>query len=170
MKTLTHILLSALLAAPTLAAAQERTASGNLPIEASWNALRSMVDKTNGDIQLMRIELNAVKSCAVQGKLYAPEANGADSAGCLNVTPDFFVVAKTGPRNQRQVFVDCPSDSKRVSCSGSRTPDLSDTCLEEDCAYVGTAPNRPNGCTVSAVNKGSSSGYIQASVWAVCAR
>jgi len=51
--------------------AQERTAGGNLQTEASWSALKTLVDRTQGNIDLVRIELNAMQKCNDQKKLYS---------------------------------------------------------------------------------------------------
>ncbi|TKW61556.1 MAG: hypothetical protein DI628_02725 [Blastochloris viridis] len=62
--------------------AQERTAGGSLGNEASWSALRNMIDKTNGDVNVVRVDLNAMKNCAAQGKIWKP------GAGCVLAAAD----------------------------------------------------------------------------------
>lgn len=54
----------------TVAVAQERAVSGNLQNEASWSALKALVGKTQGDVNVAKIDINAIKNCAAQGKLY----------------------------------------------------------------------------------------------------
>lgn len=77
MRSLTPLLLGALLVAPALASAQERTAGSNLSQEASWNALKSLISKTDGDVQVTRVDVNALKAqmksvtdCARTGALW----------------------------------------------------------------------------------------------------
>lgn len=86
MKTLP--LLALCLLAPA-AYAQERTASGNLATEASWAALQSRIDATNGNLATLRTDIDAMKKCNLQGKIHAPGTEGADQSGCKSVKPKF---------------------------------------------------------------------------------
>ena len=59
--------------------AQESTAGSNLQSEASWSALKSLIGKTQGEVDLVEIDLNAIKNCSKQGKIF----NGTT---CLTIT------------------------------------------------------------------------------------
>jgi len=63
--------------------AQERTAGGSLNQEASWNALRNLIEQATGDVKMVRADLNAIKACALKGMLHSPGVAGADEAGCM---------------------------------------------------------------------------------------
>ncbi len=78
MKKICLALASAALLCVTPAIAQERTAGGSLQNEASWSALKSLVDKAQGDTNLNKIDIKAIKDCAASGKLYA-------GAGCRDI-------------------------------------------------------------------------------------
>jgi len=81
-KTLPILALCLLL--PT-AYAQERTAAGNLATEASWAALQNRIDATNGNVNLLRADMEAMKRCAAKGKVHAPTASGVDGDGCKSL-------------------------------------------------------------------------------------
>lgn len=86
MRTRTLLLTGALLATSfPLVLAQEVTASGSLQTEASWSALRSMIEKTSGDLQIMRTDLTAIRTCNAKGMLYAPASSNADGNGCTSI-------------------------------------------------------------------------------------
>ncbi len=82
MKMLRTSFLSLALSCMTLSAtlALETTSSGNLQTEASWSALKSMVDNANGRITILQ---TAITACSQSGKLYAPGAATADAGGCI---------------------------------------------------------------------------------------
>lgn len=54
----------------TVSHAQESTAGSNLQSEASWSALKSLIGKAQGEVDLVEIDLNAIKNCSKQGKIY----------------------------------------------------------------------------------------------------
>lgn len=92
MRSLTPLLLCALLSAPVSAVAQERTAGGNLQAEASWAALQSMIKKTNGDVQVLRIDVAAQRNCGNKGMVYGPDHESKDENGCVSVGQPGFEV------------------------------------------------------------------------------
>ena len=57
--------------------AQEATAGSNLGAQASWTALQNMLTATNGNVSILRTDVNAMKACGTQGKVW----NGAT---CIN--------------------------------------------------------------------------------------
>lgn len=64
------------------ATALETTSSGSIQTEASWSALKSMVDNANSRITVLQTALTA---CSRNGKLYAPGADTADAGGCIAI-------------------------------------------------------------------------------------
>ena len=62
-----------------------------------------------------------------------------------------------------QVF--CLPNELRLSCGGSREPNLADNCLEEDCALVGVMPVGNNGCAVGIDGDGN---RTNATVYITC--
>ncbi len=70
--------------AVTGAVAQERTAGGSLQTEASWTALQSMIGKTNGDVSIIKTDLNAMKACAADRKIWDP------ARGCVNIDTTLY--------------------------------------------------------------------------------
>ena len=66
--------------------AQERTAGGSLAAEASWAALQSRINKTDGDVAVIRTDINAMKACAAEKKLWLP------GTGCVG--PDMSLYDK----------------------------------------------------------------------------
>lgn len=57
---------------------QERTAGGSLGNEASWNALKNLIDKTDGDVAIIKTDVNAIKDCATKGQIWQP------GKGCIS--------------------------------------------------------------------------------------
>lgn len=70
MQPLLSLLVGAALAVSLSVAAQERTAGGSLGNEASWTALKSMIGRTDGEVSILRTDVNAIKACAAQRKLW----------------------------------------------------------------------------------------------------
>ncbi len=66
------------------AVAQERTAGGSLQTESSWTALKAMIGKTDGDVSLLKTDVNAIKSCAAQKKMWDP------AKGCVNIDTSLY--------------------------------------------------------------------------------
>lgn len=84
MRTLTLLLVGTLLVAPfSHTSAQETTASGNLQTEASWSALKSLIDAANNQSKMAMVLAEAIKSCGSKGMVYGPGVAGADANGCL---------------------------------------------------------------------------------------
>ena len=83
MQSLKSLLIGALIAAPAMTIAQERTAGGSLNQEAAWTALRNLIDQANGEVRTVRADVNAIKACALKGMLHSPGVAGADEAGCM---------------------------------------------------------------------------------------
>jgi len=90
MKPLSLFLLAGVVLFPVMGMAQERTASGNLQQEASWNALKNLVEVADGKASTAQIaataaldKANKMEACFNQNKIYAPTATGADATtGC----------------------------------------------------------------------------------------
>ncbi len=62
MKLVRHVCLCLALSTPFVSFAQERVAGGNLSQEASWAALQARITKTDGDVSVMRVDVNSLKS------------------------------------------------------------------------------------------------------------
>ena len=50
--------------------AQESTAGGTLGAQASWTALQNMLTATNGNVSILRTDMNAMKACGAQKKIW----------------------------------------------------------------------------------------------------
>lgn len=91
MQTSTLLLTGALVGASLSPAfAQETTAAGNLNTEASWSALRNLVDASNNQSKIANITANSalekankIEACGKDGMIYSP------TKGC--VTPSIKV-------------------------------------------------------------------------------
>lgn len=68
------ILLICLTGISPVTHAQEATASGALNTQASWSALQNMLTATNGNVSLLRIDVNAMKVCGAQKKIWTGTA------------------------------------------------------------------------------------------------
>jgi hypothetical protein len=77
---------------------QERTASGNLSIETTWNALKILTEQANNSAKIANTTANAalekatkIEACNKQGKLYAPNTSGVDANDCkaISALPSF---------------------------------------------------------------------------------
>ncbi len=66
----------------TFAYSQERTASGNLQMETSWNALRLLADGANKNARSAQILANAIRDCGIKGMFYSPGVSGVDAGNC----------------------------------------------------------------------------------------
>lgn len=92
MKTLP--LLAGLCLLLPAAYAQETTASGVLNQEASWQALQNRISATNGNVTVLRTDVNALLKCGKQKKMYAPDETG--TYGCQPVFDPQELEIKTG--------------------------------------------------------------------------
>lgn len=75
MRSLTPLLLGAFLAMPVVAVAQERTAGHNLALEASWNALKTLVDQANAQARVATTTANDARTRADNAMNRANEAH-----------------------------------------------------------------------------------------------
>ena len=64
--------------------AQESTAGGTLQTEASWSALKSLIDSANNRISLLDVDIGAAKNCAKQTKIWDP------ARGCVNIDTTYY--------------------------------------------------------------------------------
>ncbi len=78
-----YLVVAALAFAPVFQVlGQETTASGNLQVQSSWNALKTLVDEADSKARTAQILANAIKDCGVKGMFYSPGVSGADAKGC----------------------------------------------------------------------------------------
>lgn len=63
-----------------IAYAQERTAGGSLSTEASWSALKSLIDVSNANINILKTDVNALKGDMVNVKT---DVNAIKACGAL---------------------------------------------------------------------------------------
>lgn len=89
--------LLTLLLLPVSLHAQERTAGGSLSNEASWAALKSKIERTDGNLAVVKTDVDAMKSCAASGKIWKP------GTGCVEAT----IAAPPAPK--------CTTDLRRES-------------------------------------------------------
>lgn len=94
MRSLTPLVIGALLWAPAICLAQERTAGGSLQQEASWSALTNLIDQASASAKIANITANEalmiarkIELCGKAGLIYAPNTPDADAiTGCKSVT------------------------------------------------------------------------------------
>lgn len=77
-----HLVLVTVVLAPAIRA-QERAAAGAIETQMSWTALSAKADAAKFAADAVDIRVNQVVACARAGMLYAPEAPGANTQGCL---------------------------------------------------------------------------------------
>lgn len=65
----------------------------------------------------------------------------------------------------KDATVYCPAGWYRLSCGGSREPNLADNCEEEKCGFVGVMPIGANGCKVGI---DSDPGHTNPTVYVTC--
>lgn len=69
-----------------VAHAQERSVGGPLQTEASWSALKNLVEATHSRVSVLQVDIDAAKNCAAQTKLWDPKrgcvAISSDKKGC----------------------------------------------------------------------------------------
>jgi hypothetical protein len=114
--------------------AQERTAGGSLQAEASWGALKSMIERTDGNVATLKIDVNAMKACGAlgkiwtgtqcvnadlvdsivncgdQGKVYDKSANA-----CVATAPSRWLFLRIADRGYSGDYVSSGSGSNRVT-------------------------------------------------------
>lgn len=77
------------------ASAQETTAGGTLDTQASWTALQNMLSATNGNVSLLRTDVNAMKTCAATLKMWQP------GKGCVDISdPDVAKIIACGKQGK----------------------------------------------------------------------
>jgi hypothetical protein len=153
MKTSFSLMACALVLA-TPVVAQERVAAGSLQQEASWSALKTLADVARDKANIAQITANdaldratKIETCGKLGKLYAPGVAGVDANNCkaLAATPVQVLVTATGSSSASAT---CPAGTILTGCTGSRHPNLADTCDEKDCGLIGTRIVGTNVCQV----------------------
>lgn len=173
MRTLTLLLVGTLLVAPlSHTSAQETTASGNLQTEASWSALKSLIDAANNQSKMAMIAVEAIQNCGSKGMLYGPKSPSKDASGCVPIINSSAVVqvkASSGATKGNGKFASyakatCPAGTVLIACMGSRTPDFTDSCEEEKCGFVGAGPFNKNTC-ITTIDDDSGT---RATAWATC--
>ena len=92
----TSLLFATLLLVPTLSFAQERTASSGLEMQASWTALKSLVEQANGNAKIAKIGVDAIIACNEKKMLYAPNNAARDAGGCIKVVDPQKLDMQTG--------------------------------------------------------------------------
>jgi len=91
-------ILATLLALPLLATmapvhGQERTVQSNLNTEASWTALKNMIQAADMKAEMAQILANASKDCGISGMLYGPGTPTSDpTTGCKPVVDEALTV------------------------------------------------------------------------------
>lgn len=96
--------------------AQEITAGGALAQEASWSALKQLVDVAHGTAKTAQITASSaldkatkIEACGKERKVYTPDvtAKGADANGCISTTP-LINMAKCQLMKWKQLYGFCP--------------------------------------------------------------
>ena len=128
-KKLPLLLATSLLALPlTGVHAQERTAGGSLQNQASWNALASLLEKTNGDVKTLGIQVNQQKTCNKKGAFWIPENKTADADGCVApIIVDKEFITQTGKS--------CSGLGCKVTINMAPYADMADVSVQATCMY-----------------------------------
>ena len=131
MRSLTPLLIGALLGLPTLVHTQERTAGGSLQQEASWSALTNLVNQANASAKTANVtanealrKANLMEVCSKKGMIYAPGVSGVDTDSCLSSGGD--LVARTSSSystggSKVVTLSKTPKMAVSVSCSSGKT-------------------------------------------------
>lgn len=119
MRSLTPLLLCALLAAPVVAVAQERTAGGNLQQEASWTALRTLADQANSNAKVASITAEDARTKAEDARYKADKIiecerlgrifNGTTCADLSGLTRWAMTIDGSSNSVNTSKYPDCPS-------------------------------------------------------------
>ena len=167
------LFLTAVLAMPvTFGQAQEFSSRGNLSAEVNWTSLNNLIGRNKGEIDVLRTDLDAMKGCSAKGMLHAPESPNKDANGCVGIISPNMVVqieasSKVIPgkgQHASYATATCPEGTVLIACMGSRTPDFTDNCMEEDCGLVGAGPYNANTC-ITTIDDGQDT---RATAWATC--
>lgn len=144
-------------------AAPGADSAGCLSIDLSVvTKLQNDLNTANNNVNTLNSKVASIINCNSQGKLW----NGG---GCINTpSPSKFtsVVQAIGPtgNDTTSVTVECPGDTIRVACFGSREPSMVDTCSEQDCGLIGSGPVGDRGCRTT-IDGGTGT---RPTVWATC--
>jgi hypothetical protein len=165
-------LVAITLLTPWIVNAQERTAGGSLQTEASWSALKNLIDKVQGDTTINKIDINAIKSCASQGKLYAGsgcqdvaiptdprvtsiidcgnqgKVYSADQHTCIKVTgSNRWTYSRSGPTGGTATHVKNAFTKMGIPLCSNGLNTLAKTCttLNTECGAIGDTSER--GCS-----------------------
>ena len=165
------LLLAPLLVLPMAGShAQERTASGNLQTETTWNALKTLVDAAQGTAKTAQITANGamtkatkIEACGKKGLLYGPGVAGRDADDCISAA---FLDKVISCGDQQMVY-----DKSANSCVKALA--TAPTCKLQ--VVSGTGRSGGGGgsaryyCGISSVgnqpNIGSYDGFIATSSW-----
>ena len=117
------LILAALNLLPLSIHAQERTTAGPLDTQASWAALKNLVEGANMNAKVATILAEAIKHCGMQDKLYGPQTAGADTDGCkLIPAPSLAmqtVTASASGGKQASATATCPTGTGVTGGGGS---------------------------------------------------
>ena len=125
--------------------AQERAVGGSLQTEASWSALKSMVERTDGNVAVLKIDVDAMKACGAQKKIWT-------GTQCVNADMVDNIITCG---DQGKVY-----DKSANECVATAPNRWTFLQLGDPRLYLGAYPkNPPRGspCTNSALNLGTCS-------------
>ncbi len=108
------------------ATAQERVASGNMNVEATWQALKSLTEQANGNAKMALNLANSQYTCSLKGMFYSPGAAGVDADKCKASTmpnPAQLAIKTYSQKlctygGYHSVVSSCPSDERLLGCGG----------------------------------------------------
>jgi hypothetical protein len=87
MRFIPSLLVVACVAAPLMPAhALETTAGNTLQVQTNWSALKALIDKTDGDVRIVKADVDAIRACNGQSMFYMPADPRADEHGCKSST------------------------------------------------------------------------------------
>lgn len=131
--------------------------------QATANTARSEAANAQTTANSALTKANRIETCGRKGMIYAPGIAGTDKDACkaAGSSPKQLVLTATGGNS---ASVSCPAGTLLTGCTGSRHPDLSDTCEESDCGYIGALVVGKNTCKVG-IDTGK---RTTATVTAVC--
>ncbi len=127
MHTIGKVIFLGLLVAPVGdLVSQEYSSRGNLSAEANWTALNNLIGRNKGEIEVLRIDMEAMKGCSAKGMLYAPDSSNKDANGCVAITmPDpasleikTYTEKLCTRSGQHTIISACPADERLLGCGG----------------------------------------------------
>ncbi len=165
MKRVLYVVIGIMAMVGTTAQSLESTANGSLDTQASWSALKNLIDINGMGINLLKVDVNKIRACNSQKKLWAP-GPGADADGCVATASGVQVTTVNNSAvawRWPSVTVACPAGTKLVGGGGSCANHAS-------CGDPRMPRSQPNGNGWYVACDTGCNQNMTATAWAMCAQ